>query len=47
MASIVQEIEENPDLVLEAPHAQKVERLDEVKANRTPILRHYVEKKRV
>lgn len=40
MQRIVQEIQENPDLVKQAPHTLPVARLDEVKAAKNPILRH-------
>ena len=39
MKAIAQEVEEDPNLILEAPHTTRVRRLDEVRAARTPILR--------
>jgi len=39
LASIAKEVEENPDLVLKAPHTTRVSRLDEVTAARKPVLR--------
>jgi glycine dehydrogenase subunit 2 len=39
MKSIAQEAEENPDLVINAPHTTRLSRLDEVRAARQPILR--------
>lgn len=39
MIRIVKEIEENPEMVKEAPHHTPVKRLDEVRAARKPILR--------
>jgi len=39
MKSIAQEVEENPQMVLAAPHTTRVSRLDEVGAARKPILR--------
>ncbi|HJY07324.1 MAG TPA: hypothetical protein VJ323_13475, partial [Bryobacteraceae bacterium] len=39
MISIAQEIEDNPDLVLQAPHSTRTSRVDEVTAARRPILR--------
>ncbi len=39
MASIAQEVEENPDLVLKAPHMTRTNRVDEVTAARKPVLR--------
>ena len=40
MIQIAKEVEENPDIVLEAPHTTIIGRLDEVKAARQPILRY-------
>lgn len=37
---IVQEIQETPELVKQAPHQQSVSRLDEVRAAKHPILKH-------
>jgi glycine dehydrogenase subunit 2 len=39
MRSIAAEAEENPELVLHAPHTTRVSRLDEVRAARKPVLR--------
>jgi len=39
MRSIADEVNEDPQLVLEAPHSTRVSRLDEVTAARKPILR--------
>jgi glycine dehydrogenase subunit 2 len=39
MISIAQEVEENPELVLQSPHSTRTSRVDEVKAARQPILR--------
>jgi len=39
LRSIAQEIEENPQFVLQAPHTTRVSRLDEVAAARKPVLR--------
>jgi glycine dehydrogenase subunit 2 len=39
MRSIAQEIEEDPQFVLKAPHTTRVSRLDEVAAARKPVLR--------
>nr|MBO2468967.1 glycine dehydrogenase (aminomethyl-transferring) [Bacillota bacterium] len=39
MIQIAKETEENPDIVLSAPHTTVVKRLDEVRAARKPILR--------
>ncbi len=44
MIQIAKEVEENPDLVLEAPHNTVVKRLDEVTAARKPIVRWQKEK---
>ena len=38
MISIAKEAEEQPDLVLEAPHETIVKRMDETTAARKPIL---------
>ena len=35
---IAKEVEENPDLVANAPHLTSVRRLDEVTASRRPVL---------
>jgi glycine dehydrogenase subunit 2 len=39
MRKIAREVEENPQLVLDAPHSTRVSRLDETTAARKPILR--------
>ena len=39
MKSIAEEVEENPQTVLDAPHSTRVSRLDETAAARKPILR--------
>jgi glycine dehydrogenase subunit 2 len=39
MISIAQEVEDDPKIVLEAPHATRTSRVDEVTAARKPILR--------
>ena len=39
MISIAREIEENPEIVLNAPHLTRTPRVDEVTAARKPILR--------
>jgi glycine dehydrogenase subunit 2 len=39
MKSIAQEVEENPQTVLDAPHSTRVSRLDETAAARKPVLR--------
>jgi glycine dehydrogenase subunit 2 len=39
MISIAKEAEENPELVLKAPHSTRIRRVDEVTAARRPILR--------
>ncbi|MBT2698402.1 aminomethyl-transferring glycine dehydrogenase subunit GcvPB [Bacillus sp. ISL-40] len=40
MIQIAKEVEENPGVVLDAPHTTVIGRLDEVQAARTPILRY-------
>ncbi|MEY2193660.1 aminomethyl-transferring glycine dehydrogenase subunit GcvPB [Neobacillus sp. BF23-41] len=40
MIQIAREVEENPGVVLDAPHTTVIGRLDEVQAARTPILRY-------
>jgi glycine dehydrogenase subunit 2 len=40
MIQIAKEVEENPGVVLEAPHTTVIGRLDEVQAARQPILRY-------
>lgn len=40
MIQIAKEVEENPGIVLEAPHTTVIGRLDEVQAARQPILRY-------
>jgi glycine dehydrogenase subunit 2 len=39
MKSIAAEVEEDPKIVLDAPHSTRVSRLDETAAARKPILR--------
>jgi glycine dehydrogenase subunit 2 len=39
MKSIAQEIEENPEIVLSAPHTTRTKRVDEVNAARKPVVR--------
>ena len=39
MKSIAEEVEEDPKIVLDAPHTTRVSRLDETSAARKPILR--------
>jgi glycine dehydrogenase subunit 2 len=39
MRAIAQEAEQEPDIILEAPHTTRVSRLDEVAAARKPVLR--------
>jgi glycine dehydrogenase subunit 2 len=39
MKSIAAEVEEDPQMVLAAPHSTRVSRLDEVAAARKPVLR--------
>ncbi|MBX5496252.1 MAG: aminomethyl-transferring glycine dehydrogenase subunit GcvPB [Bryobacteraceae bacterium] len=39
LISIAKEVEENPDLVLKAPHSTRISRVDEVTAARKPVLR--------
>ena len=39
LQSIAREAEEQPELVLSAPHSTRVGRMDEVQAARKPILR--------
>jgi Glycine cleavage system protein P (pyridoxal-binding), C-terminal domain len=39
LISIAKEVEENPELVLKAPHSTRISRVDEVTAARKPILR--------
>lgn len=40
MLSIAKEVEETPNIVLEAPHHTVVKRVDETTAARKPILRY-------
>src|SRR6202158_3838539 len=40
MRQVAREAEENPELVLNAPHATRISRLDETRAARNPILRY-------
>lgn len=44
MIQIAKEVEENPGVVLDAPHSTVIGRLDEVQAARQPILRYTKEK---
>ncbi|RLL47095.1 glycine dehydrogenase subunit 2 [Oceanobacillus piezotolerans] len=44
MIQIAKEVEENPDIVLDAPHTTVVGRLDEVQAARKPVVRYTKEK---
>ena len=39
MRSIAEEVEEDPQIVLDAPHSTRISRLDEVAAARKPVLR--------
>jgi glycine dehydrogenase subunit 2 len=39
MRNIAREAQEDPDIILNAPHNARVERMDEVTANRKPVLR--------
>jgi len=41
MRQIAREAEENPELVLSAPHATRISRLDETLAARKPVLRYH------
>ena len=43
MIQIAKEVEENPDVVLDAPHTTIIGRLDEVQAARNPVLRYIKE----
>ena len=43
MIKIAKEVEENPDVVLDAPHTTIIGRLDEVQAARNPVLRYIKE----
>ena len=40
MIQIAKEVEENPEIVLDAPHTTIIGRLDEVEAARNPVLRY-------
>lgn len=40
MIQIAREVEENPEIVQQAPHTTVIKRLDETKAARTPVLRY-------
>ena len=44
MIQIAKEVEDNPEIVLEAPHTTVVGRMDETLAARNPILRYTKEK---
>ena len=39
MISIAKEVDEDPDLILKAPHSTRTRRVDEVTAARKPIVR--------
>ena len=39
LISIAKEIEENPQIVLDAPHSTRTSKVDEVAAARKPVLR--------
>ncbi|ANU11159.1 glycine dehydrogenase subunit 2 [Planococcus antarcticus DSM 14505] len=41
MIQIAKEVEENPEIVQNAPHTTVISRLDETKAARQPVLRYY------
>ncbi|WP_422123170.1 aminomethyl-transferring glycine dehydrogenase subunit GcvPB [Planococcus sp. X10-3] len=41
MIQIAREVEENPEIVQDAPHTTVIKRLDETKAARKPVLRYY------
>lgn len=41
MIQIAKEVEENPEIVQNAPHTTVINRLDETKAARKPVLRYY------
>ena len=43
MIQIAKEVEENPEIVQDAPHTTVINRLDETKAARKPVLRYTVE----
>ena len=45
MISIAKEVEENPELVLKAPHSTRTLRVDEVTAARKPVVRWKPESK--
>ena len=40
MIQIAKEVEENPEIVQNAPHTTVINRLDETKAARKPVLRY-------
>jgi glycine dehydrogenase subunit 2 len=40
MIQIAREVEENPEIVQQAPHTTVIKRLDETKAARNPVLRY-------
>lgn len=44
MIQIAKEVEENPEIVQDAPHTTVIKRLDETKAARKPVLRYYKDK---
>jgi glycine dehydrogenase subunit 2 len=39
MRNIAKEAQESPETILDAPHNARVKRMDEVTANRKPVLR--------
>ena len=41
MIQIAREVEENPEIVQDAPHTTVIKRLDETKAARKPVLRYH------
>ena len=43
MRQIAREADENPEIILNAPHSTRVSRLDEVTAARKPVLRYQPE----
>jgi glycine dehydrogenase subunit 2 len=47
MRNIAREAAEDPEIILNAPHTARVQRMDEVTANRKPILRWKPESKAV
>ena len=47
MLAIAAEARDDPDLIRSAPHGQAVGRLDEVRAAKQPVVRHWFEEHRV